>query len=136
MQTEVELYVAESDPQYGSSLPGKIQDAIDACDAILAVVTKDGSNSISVGEEIGWGKKAQKPIFAMVEEGANPGALLAGIEQLRFSVDKLAEAMGKVEQFVKTKAKKKADKKFWFWIGLAAIAIVGIVAYAAIKSKK
>lgn len=136
-QPGIELYVAESDPQYGSPLAAKIEQAIDTCDALLVVMTKDASNSASVNQEVGYGKKSGKLIIALVEEGVNPGVFLQGIEQLRFSLDRLTDALNRVVDYVEGKAKKKdSDNAFWFVMGLAAIAIIGIVVFALAVRKK
>lgn len=136
-QPGVDLYVAESDPRYGSSLPSKIEEAINSSDALLVILTKDASNSASVNQEIGYGKGAGKMIIALVEEGVNPGVLLQGTEQLRFSLDRLAEAFSKVVAFVERKAKKKeSDSTFWFLLGVAAVAIIAMVVVAVSMSKK
>ena len=136
-QPGIDLYVAESDPRYGSPLSEKIEQAINSSDALLVILTRDGSNSSSVNQEIGYGKKAGKLIIALVEEGVNPGVFLQGIEQLRFSLDRLTDALNRVVDYVEGKAKKKdSDDTFWFVLGLAAVAIIGIVVFALAARKK
>ncbi len=136
-QPGIELYVAEVDPRYGQFLPSKIERAIDACDAVLVILTRKAGESASVNQEIGYAKRAHKRIIALVEDGANVGVLLQGIEYLAFSIDKLAEAIDRIVHYVQmlVKAKDK-DDLLELSLTIVVIAILGVVVLMLLSRKK
>jgi hypothetical protein len=132
----IDPYLAEADAKYGENLPEKIGSAIDSSDAMIVVLTKEASASPSVNQEVGYAKKARKLIVAMVEEGAATGAMLQGTEVVKFTVDKIGEAIEKVTSYVHRLA-KKADQEgvVWMVVG-AAVAILAITALFALAARK
>jgi nucleoside 2-deoxyribosyltransferase len=135
-QAGVDSYLAEIDPQYGIALPEKIGKAIDSADAIIVVLTKEANVSPSVNQEVGYAKKAQKLIVAMVEEGASTGAMIQGLEVVRFTVDKIGEAIEKVSNYVKRLAKNADQENLAWTIVGASVAILAIIALFALAARK
>jgi TIR domain len=132
----IDPYLAEIDAKYGIRLPEKIGNAIDSADAMIVVLTKEANASASVNQEVGYAKKAQKLIVAMVEEGVIAGAMLQGIEVVKFTVDKIGEAIEKITGYVQKLANKANQKELAWTIVGAAVAILAIVALFAMAAKK
>lgn len=139
-QPDAELYVAEADRQYGESLPSKIMKAIDACDAVIVIITKEANGSASMNQEVGYALGKEKLIIPMVEEGTKVGVLLQGLEFVEFSLSRLEEALGKIVTYVAKKAstkrmntKKEQNVLLFLGIALVAISLIAIIVYAAAK---
>lgn len=132
----VNPYLAEADAEYGENLPEKIANAIDSSDAMIVILTKQASVSPSVNQEIGYAKKAQKLIVAMIEEGAALGVMLQGTEVARFTVDKVGEAVEKVTTYVQKLAKKSHQKGKVRIIAGAAVVVLAIVVLFVVAARK
>lgn len=147
---DVEPYVAEADPRYGESLPEKIEHAIDSAHAVIVILTKEASISASVNQEIGYAKKAKKLIIAIVEEDANVGVMLQGLEVIRFTLERIDEAIGKLSSFVKKLSEKyDHDKpsgdggqekgikdKVWIIVGVITAILAILVLFALLLRKR
>ncbi|SRR6266550_905052 len=140
--SDVKLYTANRDPQYGNELPAKIKKAINDSDAVLAIVTSDANESNSVNQEVGYAIGRGKLIVPMVERGVKVGVLLEGLELVFFSLDKIREVFSDVSRYFSklaaSKEKKRTSKKIrdtivLIGVALAAVALVGVLAYAATK---
>ncbi len=136
--SDVKLYMANRDPQYGNELPAKIKKAINESDAVLAIVTSDANESNSVNQEVGYAIGRGKLIVPMVERGVKVGVLLEGLELVFFSLDKIGEVFLDVRRYFSKLAatkEKRAGKKLrdavLIGLALAAVALVGVVIYAA-----
>ncbi len=140
-QPEFSLYVAEADRRYGESLPSKIEAEIDGCDAVLVLITRQNGESASVNQEVGYALGRSKLVVPLVEEGAKTGVLLQGLEFVAFSLNKLQEALGNInEYFGKLASDKKAKGKardilLGIGVALAILAVIGVLAYRATKRK-
>ncbi len=113
----IELYIAEDDPRYGERVSAKIESELDSSDAVVVFLTKNGKESDSVNQEIGYAKKANKLIVAMVEHDQTVGVLLQGIEVIHFSTDKVEDALKRVIRYLKPKAEKK-ERLGWMILGV------------------
>ncbi len=113
----IELYIAEDDPRYGEQVSAKIESELDSSDAVVVFLTKNGKESDSVNQELGYAKKANKPIVAVVEHGITVGVLLQGIEVIHFSTDKVEDALRRVIRYLKPKAEKK-ERLGWIILGV------------------
>ncbi|TBR09340.1 MAG: toll/interleukin-1 receptor domain-containing protein [Candidatus Nitrosotenuis sp.] len=96
-------YVAKHDEDYGGSLPDKLTSAIDESPVVIAILTKYGSSSSTVNQEIGYAKKARKRIIPLLEEGVPIPVFLQGIEHARFTPDNVDRIFKKISKFVTTK---------------------------------
>ncbi len=74
-KSDVKLYMANRDVNYGNELPAKIKKAIDNSDAVLAILTSNASKSNSVNQEVGYAIGKEKLVVPMVERGAKIGVL-------------------------------------------------------------
>ncbi|OQX19470.1 MAG: hypothetical protein BWK75_05640 [Candidatus Altiarchaeales archaeon A3] len=67
----------------GKSLSEKIRKTIDDSDVVMVLLTKQGSKSISVNQEMSYAKSAGKKIIPIVENGVNTD-MLEDIEYILF----------------------------------------------------
>lgn len=134
----VEPYMAENHPNSGSELPNKIEQEIDSSQAVLVVLTKKANLSRSVNQEVGYAKKGGKLIVALVEEGVVTGVLLQGIEVVKFTADRIHEAIERVNEYFDSLKEKETSKKDWLIIlGLASVVVLSFVAgYVVGKMRK
>jgi hypothetical protein len=134
----IDPYMAEEHPDYGDELPKKIEEAIDSSQAVLVVLTKRANLSPSVNQEVGYAKKGGKLIVALVEEGVVTGVLLQGIEVVKFTTDRIHEAIGHINAYFDSLKEKEPKKKDWLMVvGLAAVIVLAFVAgYVVGKARK
>ena len=134
----VEPYMAEKNPNFGGELPKKIEQEIDSSQAVLVVLTKKGNVSPSVNQEIGYAKKGGKLIVALVEDGVVIGVLLQGIEIVKFTSDRIHEAIQSVREYFDSLTKQETSKKELLTaLGVASIIILAFIAgYVVAKMKE
>jgi hypothetical protein len=123
----IETYLAEAYPQPGTSLSGKISNAIDQSNCVIAVFTRDGVRSQWVNQEIGYAKKAAKIVIPIVEEGVPHNGFVQGIEYVPFSRENPTDAISRIiERLAQLKANKETQEKiiagFLILLGLLALA--------------
>jgi D-arabinose 5-phosphate isomerase GutQ len=97
-----DVYMFEHDQQPGSSITDKLTRAIDRCDMLFALFTKQGGQSNYVQQEIGYAKRAGKSIVPFVESGVDRSALamLAGVEYIRFDPDNPDKSISDAQAYV------------------------------------
>ncbi|MGH6876539.1 MAG: toll/interleukin-1 receptor domain-containing protein, partial [Rhizomicrobium sp.] len=80
----VDLYLAEHDPQPGTPLAEKVIKQINACDAMVVLLTEAGAAAPFVQQEIGVARGAGKLIVPIVQKGIDPNmlAMLVGVERI------------------------------------------------------
>jgi hypothetical protein len=76
----IEAYIAELHPQAGKPITSKIKWGIESSHLVVALLTKYGSNSHWVSQEIGYAERAGKLIIPIIEEGVTPTGFMLGIE--------------------------------------------------------
>jgi len=103
---DIRCYVAAHDEDYGSSLPGKLSTNIDNSDILIVILTHNSSNSSTVGQEIGYAKKAGKRIIPLIESGTPLPVMLQGSEYVTFTLPTLDSACKKISGFINTKISK------------------------------
>lgn len=108
-------------------LPDVVGRAIDSSNCILVILTKDGGDSKSVREEIGYATRAHKLIVPMVEKGVDAGLFLGGIKYIEFTVDRLDEAISKAKEFLKEKLGKKSKTEILKTLFVVVGAILALV---------
>lgn len=123
----IETYLAEAHPQPSVSLSAKISAAIDQSNCVIAVLTRDGTRSQWVNQEIGYAKKAGKIIVPLVEQGVPHTGFVQGVEYVPFIRENPTDAVGRiVKHLADLKAEREAQDKmiagFLILLGLLALA--------------
>ncbi|PKP58062.1 MAG: hypothetical protein CVT88_02045 [Candidatus Altiarchaeales archaeon HGW-Altiarchaeales-1] len=73
-----------NDTLSGKSLSEKIRKTIGDSDIVIVLLTKKGSKSISVNQEMSYAKSAGKKIIPIVEKGVNTAGMPEDIEYILF----------------------------------------------------
>jgi hypothetical protein len=92
-------YLAEHDPQPGTSLAAKVDRALQQSALVVVLLTHASVNSSYVQQEIGTAVAYRKPIIPIVDArlvGSIDLAMLAGTEYLVLDVNAPAEALHKI----------------------------------------
>src|SRR6185437_2355660 len=100
---DISTYAYEDDAQAGVNIGEKLMREIDRCDALVALLTKAGSQRHAISLEIGCALKAQKPVIAIVENGIDfeGYTLLQGREYVPLDRTKPASALLAVQEALK-----------------------------------
>lgn len=87
---DVKVYMAEHDVQPGENLKEKITKAIDASDAVVALITSNSVNATFVNQEIGYAISAKKLVLPLVQPGISQDelAMLQGAEYIAFDFER------------------------------------------------
>lgn len=123
IEPRVEVYVAGYDAQPGNVLWGKIETNIKNSNCVVAIMTKNGSRSEIVQQEIATAKAHKIPVVPIVEEGVDPKGVLAGIEYLKLDKRHPDQALKDASTYLR-KLKKQADNKLIGFLVLAGLAII------------
>lgn len=123
----IETYLAEAHPQPGISLSEKVSNAIDQSNCVIAVLTRDGTRSQWVNQEIGYAKKAGRIVVPLVEQGVPHTGFVQDVEYVSFSRGNPTDAINRiVASLAQLKADKEAQDKmiagFLILLGLLALA--------------
>lgn len=123
----IELYVAEWDVTPGRSIGAKTRACIDRADCMVVLLTREGSRSEWVNQEIGYAIRASKPVLPFVESGTKLTGLLEGVETISFdgsdpgSFHTAMESLG--DYITKLQAgKKRGQRALWIVGGLLLLA--------------
>jgi hypothetical protein len=120
------VYIAELQPQPGSIVTQKVERMIEESDYIIALLTKDGLRSPFVNYEIGFAKKANKPIIPLVEYGIKV-PYFEGIDVLYFNKEDPEQTIEWLMGYFNQIRRQKAQAAFMSALAtLSIIAIVGI----------
>lgn len=93
------VYLAEHDPQPGTSLAEKVDAALQRAALVVVLVTSTSVNSNYVQQEIGAARAYRKPIIPIIDSriaGKIDLGMLAGLEYLELDVSQPAEAMARI----------------------------------------
>lgn len=125
IEPEVEVYVATYDTQPGTDLWKKIETNIKNSNYVVAIMTKNGSRSEMVQQEIAIANTHKIPVVPIVEEGVILKGALVGIEYSRLDKRHPDQALKKVSTYLKKrKEQKQADNKF---IGSFILVVLAII---------
>jgi len=130
-QRGIEAYVAEYYPEPGRLLPDKVLQNIRASDLVLVLLTRYGSRSSSVNQEVGAAKMANKRIIPLAEAGVDVGVLLQGIEYVPLDVLNPVGTLNGLASYVKDIELKNAEQAraafmvFLIFFGLLLLATSG-----------
>jgi hypothetical protein len=142
-------YLAEHDPQPGTSLSDKVRQAIVESDAVIALLTEQAMSSVYVQQEIGIATQAGRLIIPIVHpavESRSKG-VLDGLEYILFDFDnpketttqvlvqlqRIGERAAQLELRVRTDAARKKQQEDVLRAVLVAGVILALV-YAASQS--
>jgi TIR domain-containing protein len=94
----VDVYLAEHDLRPGTSIAAKVQGAIEACHALVVLITSNSIDSAFVQQEVGLARAFGKPIVPIVEKGVDTSRLgiLRELEYLELDLDRPEVALAKV----------------------------------------
>lgn len=132
----ISAYVAEVSPEYGEKLSQKVARAIDSCDCVIAILTQSGTKSQWVSWELGYARKAGKPIIPIVEKGTDvkPFIPLADLEYI--TLDRLNPYNAIVEA-VSLATRKLGEKQRNTALGILAILfLIGLFSGGLGSSKR
>ena len=104
----IQPYVASGDDRPGTPLWEKVKSNIKNSNCMLIVLTKSGSRSKWVQQEIGAADAMNIPVIPVVERGADRTGYLEGREVIEFERDNLGSAQDRVNLYL-TRMKKKLD---------------------------
>jgi hypothetical protein len=135
----VHVYLAEHDPQPGTSLAAKVTTAIRASDAVVVLLTKSAAESPWVQQEIGVAHEAGKLIVPIRQSGINVNmGVLAGVEWIEADfadpVDALAVISSRlaplVHKHVEQQRAKELEQQRTQELLLVLVAVAAILAIA------
>lgn len=118
----IEAYVATSDIRPGDVLWDKIEKNIRTSNCLVAILTKDGSMSGTLQNELGVAKASKIRIVPIVEEGVDPKGVLAGIEYVKLDKDHPDRTLEDAAAYL-GKLKKDADSNLIGFLLLAGLAL-------------
>jgi nucleoside 2-deoxyribosyltransferase len=126
------VYVADMQPQYGTSLPAKIANAINQSDCVIAILTTYGDRSDWVNQEIGYAVRGGKLVIPVVEQGVNLKGFIADVEHVTFQSNDPATAITNVINYL---SKLKATKEQQQTLQAGLLMLFGIIAIAAMSKR-
>ena len=128
MAREINCYIAERDWQFGYSLPEKIESHIRTCDCFVAFLTRGGSHSEWVNQEIGCAVGLRKHRILVIEQGVEPKGFDIGNEYIVLERANPYGAIETLNTYISTlkDTKEKQQNAGLFVLGvLALIALFG-----------
>lgn len=123
IEPKVEVYVAADDIQPGNVLWEKIETNIKNSNCVVAIMTKNGSRSEMVQQEIAIAKTHKIPVMPIVEEGVVLKGALVGIEYLELDKRHPDQALKDLSTYLR-KLKKQTDNKLIGSLVLVSLAII------------
>jgi len=125
----VDVYVAEWYLTPGEHIEKKVFTQIDNADCIVLLLTGNGIRSNWVHQEIGYAKKAGKPLIPLVEKGVKDDlGVLGGREYIEYNPSEPLQALNKTSIYVKNLKLKKDDRN------KALLVSGGIIAFLLLLS--
>lgn len=96
----VDVYLAEHDPRPGTSIAGRIEEALRASHAVVVLVTTNSIDSAYVQQEVGLARAYGRPIVPIIDRHVDKTRLgmLAEVEWLEIDLDQPAAALAGVTQ--------------------------------------
>jgi hypothetical protein len=121
----IEIYLAEHDVRPGKELSSKVQQQIEACNAVIVLLTASGADSAYVQQEIGYALKSGNPVIPLVEHGlpVQKLAMLNGKEYIELDPDKPDAALRKASEYLQ----RLKGRKDFIDAAMATLIIAGII---------
>ncbi len=116
----VEVYLYEHDVRPGIPIAAKIQQQINAADAVVVLLTETSHVSAYIQQEIGFAEASGKPIVALVQPGIPQSALamLTGREYVPFDFHRPETGLQVLLQHLqKRKTLKEQQRVALFLVG-------------------
>jgi hypothetical protein len=113
----IQPYVASDDDQPGTLLWDKVKSNIKNSDCMLVVLTKNGSRSRWVQQEIAAADAMNIPVIPVAEKGVDLSGLLEGKQIIEFDRSDPSRAQDRVHLYLKG-VKKKLDTQQLIGAGL------------------
>lgn len=107
IKSKCEVYIASEDYQLGQPLPQKIEKNIKSSSYLIVLITRNGTGSDWINQEIGFAKGCKIPIIPIVEQGIRPPAFLEGLEYLQLDRKKPEDAIKILFEYLGKKLKEK-----------------------------
>jgi hypothetical protein len=122
----IDCYIAERDWKFGESLSRKVEVALKQSDCILALLTRGGSQSAYVNQEIGMASGQGKLVIPIVEDGVDLKGFQQGVEWVHFD---RASPEGMVRQLTPRITALAAKKDVNVAIAMAVLAVIALWAF-------
>lgn len=90
----LESYAALYSLAPGVSLAGRVSFGVRNSECMVALLTREGSRSATVGQEIGFARGLDLLVIPLLEEEAELPFLIGHLQSLSFSREKYADAIG------------------------------------------
>jgi len=119
----IEAYMAIFDVQPGSDLWVKIESNIRNSNCVLAIITKDGSRSDMVNQEIATANAFKISVVPIVERGVVLKGILAGKEYIEFDKDNPKQAYINANSYLDRLQVQVENNEFIGKLVLAGLAI-------------
>lgn len=119
----IEPYVALYDDQPGTIQWEKIKSNIKKSTCMLAVMTKDGSRSKWVQQEIAVANALNIPIIPVVEKGVNVKGVLEARDCIEFDKGDPSHAYERVNSYLSGLKKKVENKELIGFLLIAGLAL-------------
>jgi len=126
----IEAYVAEWSLAPGVSLSEKIKAAIRECHCFLVLLTRDGTRSQWVHQELGIAEAYKKIIIPLVEKGVELSGLLEGKEVIYFERSDPSAAIKNATEVIRQLKMKKESGDAMIGVAAVALGLIGLSALA------
>lgn len=128
------VFVAEYFRQPGTPVTVKVQEELDRSDVFIALLTKEGTDSAAVNQEVGYAVKAGKLVVPLIENGTKPTMFLYGLEGIHFDRFNPQPMINDAANFVKRIADDR--KRLAIVALLIGVVLVALFALAMGASRK
>jgi hypothetical protein len=99
----IDGYEAENQKKYDELIRNKIIEEIKSSDHMVAILTKQASDSASVNQELGYALREGISPIIMLENNATQGVLTFGIDPEEFTINSFNESCVRVIQHIQQK---------------------------------
>ena len=107
----IQTIVAMDELQPGNRLTSKVEKLMDESDCVVVLMTRHGTRSQWVQNEVGIAVGKEKPIVPLVEKGVQVGGILHDLEYIEFDRQNPNSAIVKTASFLQKLAAKKSQEE-------------------------
>ncbi len=126
----IEPYVAKYDDQPGTLLWQKIKTNIASSDCFIVLMTKDGSRSKWVQQEVAVADALHIPIIPLVEKGVNPKGVLEAKDRIELDPSDLSQGLKRVSASLDKIKTRKSNE-----LAIGILALIGLALFLFSQSK-
>jgi hypothetical protein len=118
--------MAGDDVQPGGILVDKVKKAIDACDAVVVLITRQSQHSPWVNQEIGFALSKEKLVIPLVEAGVDVSShgMLAGLEHVTVDPADPQKAVASLSAFITKRAFTKEVQQLGWIVAIAGVLVL------------